>query len=537
MNYSKNARAALISVSDKTGLIEFSKSLIDLGFILLATSGSKKILEESGIKAESIELYTEQKEILGGRVKTLHPKIHAGLLAKRDDASHLAQLEEQQILPIDVAVINLYPFGNGLKSDTATNPAKMIELIDVGGPTMIRASAKNFTGVLPVLDPTDYSEVIELLTIHKEVKNIPLDFRRKLSKKVFTFTANYDLQIAKYLSHVSFEGINLISEGKVDVSTSFELGDVSGIVLTENQSLRYGENPHQNARLYESVDKVYTKDFEQLHGKELSYNNLLDFDAALSMIQSFPASSNGAVIIKHLNPCGAAFSNSISKAVENAKKCDPRSHFGGVIATNKTITADAALGIAGDFAEIVIAPDYEPEALTILQKSKNLRILKTSLSKKSNYEFRSTKAGFLIQTIDPGSSPIADAKVVSKRAPTSNEIQDLEFAWTICAHVKSNAIVLSKDQLLVGVGAGQMSRVDSSELAVSKAKTHGHLLTGASAASDAFFPFPDGIEYLASQGVTAVVSPGGAKRDPEVIQAADRLGIALLFVEDRHFRH
>ena len=530
-------KAALISVSDKSGLVAFSKGLVDLGYVLLTTTGSKKGLDEAGIESISIEDYTNQKEILGGRVKTLHPKIHGGLLAKRSDPEHMKTLEAQEILPIDIAVINLYPFTQNLTGDAAKNPAKMIELIDVGGPTMIRAAAKNFSGVLPVLDPADYDAVLTELKEKKEVAKTSLSLRKKLALKVFTFTANYDLQIAKYLSHVDVSSANELSEGIVDSSTQFELGEVTGFVLQAEQSLRYGENPHQNAALYASVDGKYKKNFEQLNGKELSYNNLLDYDAALQMVQSMPSDKIGVVIIKHLNPCGAAFGETVVEAISKAKRCDPRSHFGGIIATNKVLTEAAALDIAGEFAEVVVAPSYEEKALQILCKGKNLRVLKTPLERKVKFEVRSVQSGVLIQGSDTHVSLIEEAKVVSKRAPTESELFDLRFAWTMCAHVKSNAIVLSKDSMLLGVGAGQMSRIDSAELAVSKAKTHEHVLKGAVAASDAFFPFPDTVEFLAAQGITAIVAPGGAKRDPEVIAAADSLGIALLFTNDRHFRH
>lgn len=530
-------RAALISVSDKTGLVEFVKGLQSLGYTPLGTSGSKAFLEQAGVSCESIEAYTAQKEILGGRVKTLHPKIHAGLLAKRDDAEHMRQLEEDGIYAIDVAVINLYPFAQGLASDSATNPAKMIELIDVGGPTMIRASAKNFSGVLPVLDPADYDAVLHELAKAGSVGKTSLELRRKLSQKVFTFTANYDLTIAKYLSNVSFEGCEAIAQGAVDLETNLSLGPVTGAVLTLDQELRYGENPHQKARFYRSVDGNYKRNFEQLNGKELSYNNLLDFDAALGMAQSMPADSIGAVIIKHLNPCGAGFGTSVDDAIKKAKQCDPRSHFGGVIAVNRTLTAQAAEGIAGEFAEIVIAPDYEPQALQILSKNKNLRVLKCTMSTGPRFEMRTLQCGVLVQQSDTSRQSVQSMKVASARKPTPAELNDLEFAWTFCAHVKSNAITIAKGGMLVAVGAGQMSRIDSAELAVQKAKVHGHDLRGAVAASDAFFPFPDSVEFLAAAGIKAIVVPGGAKRDQEVIDVCNKLDVALLMSEERHFRH
>lgn len=529
-------RAALVSVSDKTGLLPFAKALSELGFVLLATSGSRAFLSENGVSSESIEDYTGQKEILGGRVKTLHPKIHAGLLARRDNTEHMSQLEADGIYPIDVAVINLYPFLSYVHTDTAKDIAKMIELIDVGGPTMIRASAKNFHGVLPVLDPSDYASVIEELTrCNGEVVKCSLELKRQLSTKVFSCTANYDLAISRYLSSVSFADASEVKAGTVDAS--FDFAPIGGFVWERVQSLRYGENPHQKANFYRTLDGSFKQNFKQLQGKELSYNNLLDFDAALRMIQSFPSEHRGAVIVKHLNPCGAAFGATVNEAIVKAKKCDPRSHFGGIIAVNYILDEDAAAGIAGDFAEIVIAPDFTDGALTALSKSKNLRVLKTDIASQNRLEFRSVQGGVLVQESDLGSSSIKDAKLVSKRPPTKEELESLSFAWTLCSHVKSNTIVLAKDCLLVGVGAGQMSRIDSAEVAVMKAKTHNHDLNGAVAASDAFFPFPDTIEFLAAQGVKAIVAPSGAKRDQDAIDACDKLGISLLFVTDRHFRH
>lgn len=530
-------RAALISVSDKNGLVPFAKKLSELGYVLLGTTGSKAYLSEHGVDVESIELYTEQKEILGGRVKTLHPKIHAGLLARRDDPEHMRQLEEGGIYPIDIAIINLYPFTQNLHSEAALNPAKMIELIDVGGPTMIRASAKNFQGVIPVLDPADYDAVAGELEKSGSVSKTSIELRRRLAQKVFTFTANYDLQIAKYLSNVDCSEAATLKDGKVDSSTGYMLGPVTGVVLSLDQGLRYGENPHQKANFYRSVDGVFERNFEQLNGKELSFNNLLDFDAALRMAQSFPANRTGAVIIKHLNPCGAAFGTTVHDAICKAKLGDPRSHFGGVIAVNKTLTAEAAEGIAGEFAEIVVAPGYEDDALNILRKSKNLRVLRVNTDSAARYELRSVQAGLLVQASDLSGSKVADATFATDRRPTETETFDLEFAWTMCSHVKSNAITIVKDGMLVGVGAGQMSRIDSAELAVSKAKTHGHSLKGSVAASDAFFPFPDSVEFLAGEGITGIIAPSGAKRDPEVIEECNRLGVALLFVGDRHFRH
>lgn len=527
-------KAALLSVSDRSGLSEFAKVLKALGYELLATSGTTKALNEAGIETTPIERYTGQKEILDGRVKTLHPKIHAGLLAKREDPAHLAQLEEEGILPIDVAVVNLYPFTQNLHSLRSASPDRMIELIDIGGPTMIRAAAKNFKYVVPVIDPADYPQVARLLSAELGATEA-LELRRSLATKVFTQLAHYNLEIARYLAHVS---LSQDSQDKVDSSLDFLLGEVNGMVLTRVQELRYGENPHQRAAFYRSVGSATPQSWAQLNGKELSYNNLLDFDAALKLIRALGDAQPAAAIIKHLNPCGAARGSSLIESLHRAKRGDPRSHFGGIIALNRDVTLDVAREIRGDFAEIVLAPGYAPEALAALRENKNLRVIQVpTAGNQRGIELRAVEGGILIQESDRGTASASDARVVSRRAPTESELRDLDFAWTVCSHVKSNAIVLVKDQTVIGVGAGQMSRIDSVELALSKARTHEHTVRGAVAASDAFFPFPDSVQTLVSAGITAIISPGGAKRDEETVAAADAGAAALLMSDERHFRH
>lgn len=526
------AKAALISVSDRTGLLPAAQALSRAGYTILATSGTTKFLGEAGLQTTPIETYTGQKEILDGRVKTLHPKIHGGLLARRDDPSHTAQLEAEGILPIDIAIINLYPFTQNLTSDKALDPIKMIELIDVGGPTMLRAAAKNFRSVLPVIDPADYPALINFI----ESGNVPhgslADWRRALAVKVFKTLAAYDLEIARYFSNVAFP-----ESGPPTVEpASFGLGPVSGCVLERAQALRYGENPHQRAALYRPVGALHSE-WEQLGGKELSYNNLLDFDATVRMVRGLPSDRAGAVIIKHLNPCGAALAETSLEALRRAKRGDPRSHFGGIIGFNQAVTLDVAEAIKEDFAEIVLAPDFAADALALLQKNKNLRLMKINPAAARGLELRSIGGGYLVQEEDKGVSHGAEWEIVSSRRPTAHEMRDLEFAWTFCSHVKSNAIVLAKDAMLIGIGAGQMSRIDSVELCISKARTHDHDIHGAVAASDAFFPFPDGLETLAKAGVSAIVAPGGAKRDADVVVAADAAGISLVRAPDRHFRH
>lgn len=522
-------RAALISVSDRTGLDELAKALSHAGYTLLCTSGSGKFLSDLGLATVAIEKYTGQPEILGGRVKTLHPKIHAGLLAKRDDPEHMKQLEMEGILPIDVAVVNLYPFIQNIGTDRAADPAKMIELIDVGGPTMIRAAAKNFKSVLPLLDPKDYPEIIAILESRGDLSSVAADLRARLSSKVFSAVANYDLQIATYLSSLGQRGDDS------GVANPFS-GSVGGVVLAKEQDLRYGENPHQKAAYYRELTGS-PKGWTQLSGKELSYNNLLDFDAALKLVQSLPGGSPAATIIKHLNPCGAAQGKDALEAVKKAKTCDPRSHFGGIIALNTLVGDGVAHEVTEDFAEIIVAPEYTPEALNVLKSKKNLRVIKVNDLSPPARELRSAAGGVLMQEPDRPVSAVSAASVAGKRAPSRSELEDLQFAWTICSHVKSNAIVIVKDRMLLGVGAGQMSRIDSVELAISKAKRHGHDLSGAAAASDAFFPFPDSVEALAAEGVRCVVAPSGSKKDNETVAAADKLGVSILFATDRHFRH
>ncbi len=536
-------KAALLSVSDRTGLVEFAQALHDCGYVLLATSGTTKFLGEHGVATLPIEEYTGQKEILDGRVKTLHPKIHAGLLAKRDNPEHLQQLAAEGIMLIDVAVVNLYPFIQNLNSANAQTPAKMIELIDVGGPTMIRAAAKNHKFVLPVIDPADYAAAAVYLRAHA-LNGSPIDsvadleLRRALAAKVFTRIANYDLEIAKYLTHVHIGDKAGEALAEVSATDEFMMGETAGMVLSRVQELRYGENPHQKATLYRNLSST-SPGWEQLNGKELSYNNLLDFDAALRLIRSLGSQEPCACIIKHLNPCGAARGSSLLVALQRAKSGDPRSHFGGILAFNQSVTADVARDIREDFAEIVLAPDFEPEALTILKTSKNLRILKVSIAApaKRRFDVRVIEGGVLMQEEDARLSDVREAKAVSSRSPREEELHDLDFAWKVCAQVKSNSIVLVRNQTLIGTGAGQMSRIDSVELAISKARLHGHDLQGAVCASDAFFPFADSVETLGAAGIRAIVAPGGAKRDDETIAAANASQIALIFTADRHFRH
>jgi len=531
-------KAALLSVSDRTGIVDLASELSNLGYKLLTTTGTGKLLDQHSISHLPIEQYTNQKEILDGRVKTLHPKIHAGLLAKRSDPTHMAELAQSGFLPIEVVVVNLYPFSQKLETDTVQTPDKMIEFIDVGGPTMLRAASKNFNSVFVLSDPADYSAVIECIKSGRAASPEGLELRRDLAVKVFTLLAQDNLEVARYFSSVSVQeqrlGLNS-SPGSLAVTAG-----VSGIVARRSQDLRYGENPNQAAALYREYSVVGGRErsWTQLSGKELSYNNLLDIDACIRIVRDFERASFFSVIIKHLNPCGAAFGSSALDALKRAKLCDPRSHFGGIIGFNKVVDKAVAENIREDFTEIVVAPNFNSEALELLNKNKNLRLIKLDLNAPAlKFELRTIEGGILVQERDQSSSSIGQAELVAGSALDQKGLEDLELAWKLCSHVKSNAITLAKDGLLIGAGAGQMSRIDSIELSISKARFHGHDLKNAVCASDAFFPFSDSLEALAKQGVRAVISPRGAKRDDEVVQAAKKLGLSLYFVNDRHFRH
>jgi len=526
-------KMALLSVSDQTGLADVASALRTAGYTLLATSGTGKALAAANLPYTSVEDYTGLAELLDGRVKTLHPKIHAGILSRRDQPHHLDQLKRQEIGPIDVVVVNLYPFTKYVNSERAAKPDEMTELVDVGGPTMIRAAAKNHRFVLPVIDPRDYPRVIQMLE-RGVADPFPLEFRRELSAKVFTSLSEYDGAIGRYFASLSRDSSN-------DDKSAEKFPAQVALSLTKQAELRYGENPHQGAAVYRasssSVAMLSGPQWRQLGGKELSYNNMLDFDAGLRLLADLPTEQPTVAILKHLNPCGVAMAYSVRSAVERAKQCDPRSHFGGILVVNTEVDREAAEEIRGDFAEIVVAPRFSAEALEVLQTSKNLRILEVSMQNLSGLEVRTVAGSLLMQEPDISRSRISDAELVTPRKATDDELADLDMAWRICGHVKSNAIVLVRGGLLIGVGAGQMSRIDSIELAIRKAKLHGHLLNGAVAASDAFFPFPDSIEALAAEGISCVVAPAGARRDDEVKAMAQAKNVSLYFVADRHFRH
>ncbi len=525
-------RRALLSVSDKTGLIDFARELVTkYGVELIATGGTRKALADAGLPVKDVAEITKFPEMLDGRVKSLHPAIFAGLLAKRDKPEHMQTLADHALPEIDLVVCNLYPFEQTVAKPGVTE-AEAIENIDIGGPCMVRAAAKNFASVAIVTDHDDYARVLSAL--EELGGQLSRDIRLELAAKAFELVAHYDNAIRSY-----FEGIEPAGVG--DTLAGDTLPFVCTVQMTRIQSLRYGENPHQQAAFYrEPIPKpgcVATA--QQLHGKELSYNNILDLDSALNLAREFAGPA--CVVVKHNNPCGAAMAAKLADAFSAAWDGDPQSAFGGIVAFNRPVDADTTAALmdpkAKRFIECVIAPDYEPHALDALKKWKeNVRLLKTGdlTGGPQGLDYRRVDGGLLVQTRDVGADKPDAWKVATKRQPTEAEAAALHFAWFVCKHVKSNAIVLAKDTHVVGVGAGQMSRVVSVELAVKKA---GERSKGSVLASDAFFPFPDNVHAAAAAGVTAIIQPGGSVKDKDSIAACDEHGIAMLFTGVRHFRH
>ena len=514
MMHSIKPKTALISLSDKTGLKELINFLVSENVKILSTGGTYKAIKE--ITSEVIEVsdFTGFEEMMNGRVKTLHPKIHAGILARRDQ--DLEVLEERGYEPIDLVVVNLYPFKETITQGCSFDEA--IEKIDIGGPTMIRSAAKNFKDVAVVSNPSDYSQLIEEW---KNSDGISYDFRKQLSQKVFETMADYNLSISNYLKEESENNIP---------SYSFET----------SSSLRYGENPHQTANLFTFSDLKHKNiaNADILQGKELSYNNIVDADAAWECVRAFD--DPACVIVKHANPCGVAESENIFGAYDLAFKTDPTSAFGGIIALNRTLDTKTALEInSRQFVEVILATDYEEGALAEFAKKKNVRVLKVDLEQDNPYPgmIKKVSGGILIQSDDTFAVSREDLKCVTKRQPTPNELNDLMFAWRVAKFVKSNAIVYVKNRQTIGIGAGQMSRVISADIANLKAKEEGLEVQGAVMASDAFFPFRDGIDKAASSGIASIIQPGGSMRDSEVIAAADENDIAMVFTNTRHFRH
>lgn len=536
-------RRALLSVSDKTGLVEFARELhTKYGVELIATGGTRKALADAGLPVKDIAELTGFPEILDGRVKTLHPAIYAGLLAKRSKPEHMTTLAEHKLPEIDLVVCNLYPFEQTVAKPGVTE-AEAIENIDIGGPCMVRAAAKNFEAVTVVCNPVYYVSLLQEL--ERNGGSTSRKSRLGFAELAFNAVMCYDEAIFNYFYELTNGPPHTpnytLSEMFAKLVTTegkwHPILPISGCNL--KQELRYGENPHQKAAFYgeNNITRPCIATAEQLHGKELSYNNILDLDSALNLVREFPGPA--AVVVKHNNPCGAAAASTLAEAFKLAWEGDPLSAFGGILAFNKTVDADTASAVmSGErFVECVIAPDYEPHALDALKGwKKNVRLLKTGpLSGfPQGLDYRRVDGGLLVQTRDVGADDPAAWKVVTKRQPTDAERQALGFAWLVCKHVKSNAIVLAKNTQIVGVGAGQMSRVVSVEIAVKKA---GERSNGSVLASDAFFPFPDNVEAAAAAGVTAIIQPGGSVKDVDSIAACDKHGIAMLFTGVRHFRH
>jgi phosphoribosylaminoimidazolecarboxamide formyltransferase/IMP cyclohydrolase len=516
---------ALISVSDKTGIVEFARALQQMGVRLLSTGGSAKLLRDSGLAVTEVSEYTGFPEMLDGRVKTLHPKVHGGILARRDSGEHLAAIEAAGIPRIDLVVVNLYPFAQTVARPECTLD-EAIENIDIGGPTMVRAAAKNHAGVGVITDPADYDKIVDELRTN--AGELSAATRFALAKKAFTHTERYDGAIANYLT--SLDGDNRRSAFPQRLQLAFD----------KAEDLRYGENPHQQAAFYREPNAPAggIGSYVQLQGKELSYNNIADADAAWECVKSFDRGSPACIIVKHANPCGVALGASAVEAYRRAFATDPTSAFGGIIAFNVALDHAAAEAVTQQFVEVIIAPEVTAEARQILAAKQNVRVLQVSLgSATAGFDLKRVGGGLLMQSADSAIVRAEDLKVVTKRQPTQSELDDLIFAWRVAKFVKSNAIVYCRDGQTIGVGAGQMSRVDSARIAVFKAQAAGLSVAGSVVASDAFFPFRDGLDVLAEAGARAVIQPGGSVRDAEVIAAADEHGIAMVFTGFRHFRH
>ncbi len=513
-------RRALLSVSDKTGLIPLARTLAAAGVELISTGGTAKALREAGLKVTDLSAYTGFPELLDGRVKTLHPKVHGGLLYLRGNESHEAAAKAHGIAPIDLVVVNLYPFEQTVARPGATLH-DAIENIDIGGPSMLRSAAKNHESVTVVVDPADYEAVAKQIA---EAGHTTLDLRRNLAAKVFARTAAYDGAIASYLDQAFQERVPAAPPGSLQMQVPLA------------QPLRYGENPHQKAALYGR----FAEYFQQLHGKELSYNNILDLTAAAALIAEFSDDPPTLAILKHTNPCGVGQGEELREAWDKALATDRQAPFGGIIVVNRVLDLPCAAAIAEIFSEVIVAPEFRPEALELLQHKKNLRLLKMLKSPLAAqpWDMRSVGAdSFLWQECDRKVTTAGEFKVVTRRQPGNAELKAMLFGWRLVKHVKSNAIVYAAADRTLGIGAGQMSRVDASQLAVWKAGQAGLSLKGSVVCSDAFFPFPDGLIKAADSGATAAIQPGGSVRDAEVIAAADERNMAMVFTGARHFRH
>jgi phosphoribosylaminoimidazolecarboxamide formyltransferase / IMP cyclohydrolase len=564
-------KRALISVSDKTGIVAFAQELARFGVEIVSTGGTARTLREGGIEVRDVSEVTGFPEMMDGRIKTLHPKIHGALLGLRDKPEHLASMSEHGIEPIDMVVVNLYPFEKTIRQENVSE-AEAIEQIDIGGPAMIRSAAKNAQGVAVIVQPEDYPAIISEMSVHDGALSWPT--RKSLAKAAFTRTASYDAFIAGYLAGAfptrsriehpgiggtgnnlgggstgnDFSIISLNARGEVQVppppreidSEEFAIEAFHGVLpisaewcISKVADLRYGENPHQLAGLYQLSHSSGIANAELLSGKEMSYNNYVDADAAWQLVCDFEETA--CAIIKHTNPAGCALEPSAVNAYRKAHATDPTSAFGGIVAFNCPVDEAAARAVIEIFTEVIVAPDFDPNAVEVLKQKKNLRVLRCLPNPRANtVEFKHISGGMLVQTSDRHNLKREDLKVVTKRSPSDKEIDDLLFAWTVCKHTKSNAIVYVRDRQTVGVGAGQMSRVDSVKIGAMRAQLP---IKGSVLASDAFFPFRDGIDEAAKHGITAVIEPGGSVRDEEVIAAADEHNLAMVFTGIRHFKH
>ena len=513
---------ALISVSHKEGILEFAKGLSKLGIEILSTGGTAKLLRDGGVKVKDVSEFTGFPEMLDGRVKTLHPKVHGGLLGRRSNPEHVKQMKEHGIEPIDLVVVNLYPF-----EQTVAKPGCMleeaIENIDIGGPTMLRSAAKNYTDVAVVVSPRDYGRVLEEI---QKAGEVSAKTRFELCRTVFLHTARYDSAISAYL------------DGQVPAEEKTRFPNILTLQFEKVQNLRYGENPHQQGAFYREFGRKEpsVSNATQLQGKEMSFNNFLDANSALELVKEYDQTA--AVIVKHNNPCGVATANALTEAYRKARDCDPVSAFGGVIAFNRMVDLETAKEITATFVEVVVAPEFAPDALEELKRKKDVRLLDVGpkvTGTPEGMDMKKIVGGLIYQDRDLGKiADIRSLRVATKRMPTDDEYGALAFAWKVCKHVKSNAIIFTTRDQTIGIGAGQMSRLDSVRIAVMKAQFS---LKGTVLASDAFFPFRDGLDEAAKAGVTAVIQPGGSLKDEEVIKAANEHGIAMVMTGMRHFRH
>lgn len=524
-------RTALLSVSDKNGIIPFAKALHELGIRLISTGGTAKLLAENNLPVVEVSSLTKFPEMLDGRVKTLHPMVHGGLLARRDHPEHMAALKEHGIDTIDMLVINLYPFNETVARDNCSFE-DAVENIDIGGPAMLRAAAKNHQDVTVLISPDDYAPVLAEMKANQNVVSYKTNL--SLAKKVFAHTAQYDGAIANYLTALGDD---------LDHKARSAYPETLHLAFEKVQEMRYGENPHQSAAFYRDIFPAVGSlaNYKQLQGKELSYNNIADADAAWECVKSFTGNPGGdaaCVIIKHANPCGVAVGASALEAYQKAFKTDPSSAFGGIIALNVPCDGAAADAISKQFVEVLIAPSFSTEAKAIFAAKQNVRLLEIPLGDTFNaYDFKRVGGGLLVQSPDSKNVLTGEMRVVSQRQPSASEMNDMLFAWRVAKFVKSNAIVYCANGMTLGIGAGQMSRVDSARMASIKAENAGLSLKGSAVASDAFFPFRDGLDVVVNGGASCVIQPGGSMRDEEIIAAANEHGIAMIFTGTRHFRH